>query len=84
MLFCPEFQSVLANQDDKTAKYVKSVSNTEFLNEAQFVAKILQTCFKRKRSLKTMDLAKAKNSLKVKQFLLIWFEIQILKGRRKR
>ena len=75
MLFCPEFQSVLANQDDKTAKYVKSVSTTEFLNEAQFVAKILQTCFKWKRSFKTMDFAKAKNSLKVKQFLLIWFEI---------
>ena len=55
MLFCPEFQSVLANQDDKTAKYVKSVSNTEFLNEAQFVAKIPQACFKWKRSLKTMD-----------------------------
>ena len=81
LLFCPEFQSVLANQDDKTAKYVKSVSNTEFLNEAKFVAKILQTCFKWKRSLKTMDFAKAKNSLKVKQFLLIWVEIQILKIR---
>ena len=39
MLFCPEFQSVLANQDDKTAKYVKSVSNTESLNEVQFVKK---------------------------------------------
>ena len=59
MLFCPEFQSVLANQDDKTAKYVKSVSTTEFPYEAQFVAKILQTCFKWKRSLKTMDFAKA-------------------------
>ena len=82
MLFCPEFQSVLANQDDKTAKYVKSFSNTEFPNEAQFVAKILQNCFKWKRSLKVMDFAKAKNSLKVKQFLLIWF--QILKVRRKR